>query len=106
MSGSKRIQFVVLLSVIMLFAVLTKPRGSAGRTKISEAWIRISQPSFTDAENTIVTEHVYRGLPGTSNIHVRNGYVISYDAARRVGVTLGGLSCKPPCRLLRNLDCK
>ena len=39
---------------------------------------------LTQAEQALVAEHVFGGVPSAGDLHVRQAYVMSYDSARRV----------------------
>ncbi len=41
------------------------------------------QPSFTAEDQALIDEHVYGGLPSTNNIHVRQGYILSWSPSTR-----------------------
>lgn len=45
------------------------------------AYAAAAQPKTMDE---LIEEHVLLGMPGSEEIHVRNGYVLSYDSTRRV----------------------
>jgi len=35
--------------------------------------------SLTYEQQELINEHIYGGIPGTSNIYIRNGYILSYN---------------------------
>jgi len=42
------------------------------------------QPGLSQADQALLTEHVYKGLPESTAPLIRKGYVLSYDSAKRV----------------------
>jgi len=55
-------------------AVIAVATGLFSTTDVTE---------FTAEQQQLIAEHVYGGLPGTANLRVRNGYVLSYNPETR-----------------------
>ena len=41
-------------------------------------------PTYNTAQQTLINEHVYGGLPSTTQLLFRNGYVLEYDESEVV----------------------
>ena len=69
-----------LLIVLPLFGCTTggEPVERASRTA------DVQPPTFDSLQQALIDEHCPWGLPSTSNVNVRQGYVTAYDSSRRI----------------------